>query len=162
VTLTGGTQLSDAPARVCGRRDHAPTWFAGTDYRAAVDDRLFGLGRERYGQMVDMPLRLRKPLLAKDLDPIELSKALTSGLRPVEDNLVAQAAGERAGATEALHVAKEKLRGLQADQASLDQRLQVLLASDAYRQQGAIDQLRARTKDAQQAVSEHRTRLTRG
>ncbi|MDQ1307613.1 MAG: hypothetical protein QG671_3446, partial [Actinomycetota bacterium] len=197
---------------------------SATDYRAAVDDRLFGLGRERYGQMVDMLLRLRKPLLAKDLDPIELSKALTSGLCPVEDHLVAQAArdfdnlaeiqtlleglqaadnavtgfmqdytrylstrartaidqarqrvtatgeecelisqaaGERAGATEALHIATEKLRGLRADQVSLEQRLQVLLASDAYRQQGAIDQLRARTKDAQKAVSEHRTRLAK-
>jgi uncharacterized protein (TIGR02680 family) len=195
---------------------------SATEYRAAVDGRLFCLGRERYGQMVDMLLRLRKPLLAKDLDPIELSKALTSGLRPVEDTLVAQAArdfdnlaeiqtlleglqaadsavtgfmqdytrylgtrartavdqarqritataeecgliskaaGERASATEALHVAEEKLRGLHADQSSLSQRLQVLLGSDAYRQQGAIDQLRARTKDAEKAVSEHHTRL---
>ena len=197
---------------------------SATAYRAAVDDRLFGLGRERYGQMVDMLLRLRKPLLAKDLDPIELSKALASGLCPVEDNLVAQAArdfdnlaeiqtlleglqaadnavtgfmqdytrylstrartaidqarhritatgeecelisqaaGERAGATEALRIAKEKLRGLQTERASLGQRLQVLLASDAYRQQGAIDQLRARTKDAQKTVSEHHTRLAK-
>jgi uncharacterized protein (TIGR02680 family) len=197
---------------------------SATDYRAAVDGRLFGLGRERYGQMVDMLLRLRKPLLAKDLDPIELSKALASGLRPVEDHLVAQAArdfdnlaeiqtlleglqaadsavtgfmhdytrylgtrartaidqarqritetaeecerisqaaGEQASATEALQGAEEKLRGTQADQASLSQRLQVLLGSDAYRQQGAIDQLRARTKDAREAVAEHRTRLAK-
>ena len=193
-----------------------------TDYRAAVDARLFGLGRERYGQMVDMLLRLRKPLLAKDLDPIELSKALTSGLRPVEDDLVAQAArdfdnlaeiqtlleglqaadgavtgflqdytrylgtraraaidearqritatadeceliaaaaAERAVATEALQAAEEKLRGLNTKHATLDQRLRVLLASVAYQQQGAIDQLRARTQDAERATAEHRAPL---
>lgn len=195
---------------------------SATDYRAAVDGRLFGLGRERYGQMVDMLLRLRKPLLAKDLDPVELSKALTSGLRPVENDLIAQAArdfdnlaeiqalleglqaadsavtgflqdytrylgtrartavdqarhritetaaeckliaaaaGELASATEALQAAEEELRGLEGEQASLSRRLQVLLSSDAYRQQGAIDQLRARTEDATKAVSEHRDRL---
>jgi hypothetical protein len=195
---------------------------SATEYRAAVDTRLFGLGRERYGQMVDMLLRLRKPLLAKDLDPIELSKALTSGLRPVEDDLVAQAArdfdnlteiqtlleglqaadgavtgflqdytrylgtraraaidearqritatageceliataaGERASATESLQAAEEELRGLAAKQTALTQRLQVLLASVAYQQQGAIDQLRARTRDAEKAVSGHRARI---
>ena len=40
-----------------------------TEYRDAVDTRLFGLGRERYAQLLDLLLALRRPLLAKDLDP---------------------------------------------------------------------------------------------
>ena len=38
-------------------------------YQDAVDARLFGLGRERYAQLLDLLIALRRPLLAKDLDP---------------------------------------------------------------------------------------------
>ncbi|MFG2569797.1 TIGR02680 family protein [Streptomyces sp. NPDC048567] len=61
-------------------------------YREAIDDRLFGLGRERYNQLVSLLLQLRRPLLAKDLDPVKLSDTLTAGLRPVDDDLILQAA----------------------------------------------------------------------
>jgi uncharacterized protein (TIGR02680 family) len=61
-------------------------------YRAAVDARLFGLGPERYTQMVDLLLQLRRPLLAKDLDPAKVSDTLSAGLRPLDDTLVKQAA----------------------------------------------------------------------
>lgn len=61
-------------------------------YRDAIDDRLFGLGRERYSQLVNLLLQLRRPLLAKDLDPVKLSDTLTAGLRPVDEALVLQAA----------------------------------------------------------------------
>ncbi|GII31839.1 SbcC/MukB-like Walker B domain-containing protein [Planotetraspora mira] len=63
-----------------------------TDYRDAVDDALFGLGRERYIQLLDLLLALRRPLLAKDLDPGKVSDTLTAGLSPVPENLVEQAA----------------------------------------------------------------------
>jgi hypothetical protein len=63
-----------------------------TEYRDAVDARLFGLGRERYAQLLDLLLALRRPLLAKDLDPAKVSDTLTSGLSPVADDLVQQAA----------------------------------------------------------------------
>ena len=63
-----------------------------TEYRDLVDHRLFGLGRERYAQLLDLLLALRRPLLAKDLDPAKVSDTLTSGLSPVDDNLVQQAA----------------------------------------------------------------------
>ena len=54
--------------------------------------RLFGLGRERYAQLLDLLLALRRPLLAKDLDPGKVSDTLTAGLSPVDDDLVQQAA----------------------------------------------------------------------
>ncbi|HEX5298228.1 MAG TPA: TIGR02680 family protein, partial [Streptosporangiaceae bacterium] len=60
--------------------------------RDLVDTRLFGLGRERYAQLLDLLLALRRPLLAKDLDPAKVSDTLTSGLSPVDEYLVQQAA----------------------------------------------------------------------
>jgi chaperonin cofactor prefoldin len=61
-------------------------------YTDAVDARLFGLGRERYAQLLDLLIALRRPLLAKDLDPGKVSETLTAGLSPVDDELVTQAA----------------------------------------------------------------------
>ncbi len=61
-------------------------------YIDAVDARLFGLGRERYTQLLDLLIALRRPLLAKDLDPAKVSDTLTAGLSPVDDELVEQAA----------------------------------------------------------------------
>jgi len=61
-------------------------------YTDAVDARLFGLGRERYTQLLDLLIALRRPLLAKDLDPGKVSETLTAGLSPVDDDLVTQAA----------------------------------------------------------------------
>ena len=61
-------------------------------YQDAVDTRLFGLGRERYTQLVDLLIALRRPLLAKDLDPVKVSGTLSAGLSPVNEDLVEQAA----------------------------------------------------------------------
>jgi uncharacterized protein (TIGR02680 family) len=61
-------------------------------YQEAVDSRLFGLGRQRYTQLLDLLIALRRPLLAKDLDPGKVSDTLTAGLSPVDEDLVEQAA----------------------------------------------------------------------
>jgi len=61
-------------------------------YQEAVDARLFGLGPERYTQLLDLLIALRRPLLAKDLDPAKVSDTLTAGLSPVDEELVEQAA----------------------------------------------------------------------
>ncbi|MCQ4120098.1 TIGR02680 family protein [Rhodococcus tibetensis] len=62
------------------------------DYRAAIDARMFGLGAERYDQLINLILTLRRPQLAKNLDPKGLSQALTDGLRPLDEQLVLEAA----------------------------------------------------------------------
>ncbi|WP_406172398.1 TIGR02680 family protein [Streptomyces sp. NBC_00996] len=62
------------------------------DYRAAVDRRLFGLGPERFEQLLTLILTLRRPQLAKNLDPAKLSDTLTAGLRPLDEDLIAEAA----------------------------------------------------------------------
>lgn len=62
------------------------------DYRAAIDARMFGLGAERYDQLITLILTLRRPQLAKNLDPKGLSRALSDGLRPLDEHLVLEAA----------------------------------------------------------------------
>ncbi|GAB3652704.1 hypothetical protein GCM10027589_10320 [Actinocorallia lasiicapitis] len=81
---------------------HAKT---ATEYRELIDNRLFGLGRERYDQLLDLLLALRRPLLAKDLDPAKVSATLTAGLSPVDEELVEQAARdfENLAAVQHLH-----------------------------------------------------------
>jgi uncharacterized protein (TIGR02680 family) len=91
--------LLDADDRPLSRRDLLAQ--LGTDavrdapeeYRQLVDARLFGLGPARYEQMLDLVLTLRKPQLAKDLNPVELSRTLQRGLRPIEEQLLIEAAG---------------------------------------------------------------------
>ncbi len=62
------------------------------EHRARIDGRLFGLGAERYEQLLTLVLTLRRPQLAKNLDPKGLSQALTDGLRPLDDELITEAA----------------------------------------------------------------------
>ncbi|MFC6012141.1 SbcC/MukB-like Walker B domain-containing protein [Nocardia lasii] len=62
------------------------------DYRAAIDARMFGLGTQRYDQLINLILTLRRPQLAKNLDPRGLSQALTDGLRPLDEQLILDAA----------------------------------------------------------------------
>ncbi|GIF75991.1 TIGR02680 family protein [Asanoa siamensis] len=62
------------------------------EYRHLVDATLFGLGPARYEQLLDLVLTLRKPQLAKDLNPVELSRTLQRGLRPLDDHLLVEAA----------------------------------------------------------------------
>ena len=63
-----------------------------SEHRRRVDAALFGLGAERYEAMLDLVLTLRRPMLAKDLDPRLLSDTLTRGLRPLDDDLLEQVA----------------------------------------------------------------------
>src|SRR5690606_16415022 len=63
-----------------------------SEHRRRVDDALFGLGPERYEAMLDLVLTLRRPMLAKDLDPRLLSETLSRGLRPLDDELIEQVA----------------------------------------------------------------------
>ncbi|MET3807693.1 uncharacterized protein (TIGR02680 family) [Nakamurella sp. UYEF19] len=62
------------------------------EHRQAIDARLFGLGAQRYEQLLTLILTLRRPQLAKNLDPKSLSQALSDGLRPLDDSLITEAA----------------------------------------------------------------------
>ena len=62
------------------------------EYRAMIDTRLFGLGPQRYEQLLTLVLTLRRPQLAKHLDPKRLSQTLSDGLRPLDEDLIVEAA----------------------------------------------------------------------
>jgi uncharacterized protein (TIGR02680 family) len=95
-----GVELSllDADDRPLARKDLVEALGpeavrdSAEEYRHLVDAALFGLGPARYEQMLDLVLTLRKPQLAKDLNPVELSRTLQRGLRPVQEGLLVEAA----------------------------------------------------------------------
>ncbi|MCH7231060.1 TIGR02680 family protein [Glycomyces sp. L485] len=62
------------------------------EYRERVNTALFGLETERYEQMLELILTLRRPQLAKELDPESLSDTLAEGLRPLDERLIVDAA----------------------------------------------------------------------
>ncbi|HWN34772.1 MAG TPA: TIGR02680 family protein, partial [Pseudonocardia sp.] len=62
------------------------------DYRRAVDERLFGLGEQRYGALVDLLIQLRQPQLSKRPSEQALSDALTQALPPLDQAVIADVA----------------------------------------------------------------------
>ncbi|ETK37733.1 TIGR02680 family protein [Microbispora sp. ATCC PTA-5024] len=115
-----------------------------TDYRDAIDAALFGLGRERYTQLLDLLLALRRPLLAKDLDPVKVSDTLTAGLSPVSDDLIEQAARDFDNLAAVQRLAE--------DLAAADSAARAFLAcyADYLRVgvRGCLDRIEARTEQA--------------
>ncbi len=63
-----------------------------TDHRQAIDRALFQLGEERYAALIELMLTLRRPQLARDLDPDALSDVLSAGLRTVDAELLTSSA----------------------------------------------------------------------
>ena len=84
--------------RVCNRKEMIAQFPEGTvvdsprEYRDRVNAALFGLETERYEQMLELVLTLRRPQLAKELDPESLSDTLSEALRPIHEKLVVDAA----------------------------------------------------------------------
>ncbi|WP_335991022.1 TIGR02680 family protein [Glycomyces sp. MUSA5-2] len=84
--------------RVCNRKELIAQLPEGAvtdqvrDYRDRVNTALFSLDPERYEQMIELILTLRRPQLAKELDPETLSDTLSAGLRPIDEKLIAEAA----------------------------------------------------------------------
>lgn len=62
------------------------------EYRRAVDERLFHLGRPRYEALVNLLIQLRQPQLSKKPDERRLSAALTEALAPLGQALLADVA----------------------------------------------------------------------
>ncbi len=71
-------------AAVVGREN---VYQTARDYRAAVDQRLFGLG-ERYRSLVDLLLQLRKPQIMRDFREDDLSRLLSEALPPLSPTLI--------------------------------------------------------------------------
>ncbi len=115
------------------------------EYRQLVDATLFGLGPARYEQMLDLVLTLRKPQLAKDLNPVELSRTLQRGLRPVDDHLLVEAAR----AFDDMEAVARTLEGLVAADAACAAFLTVYATYLRTHARAAADGLTARRADAE-------------
>ena len=66
-------------------------------YRRAVDERLFSLGRYRYGALMDTLIQLRRPHLSEKPDEGKLSNALSESLPPIDPNLLTDVAAALGG-----------------------------------------------------------------
>ncbi len=138
------------------RRRHGPRWTA-EEYRRAVDARLFGLGPARYEQLLDLVLTLRKPQLAKDLNPVELSRTLQRGLRPLDDELIVEAAGS----FDDMEAVARTLEGLVAADEATASFLSVYSTYLRTHARAAADALAARRVDADQRRVDARPRRSR-
>lgn len=86
------------------------------DYRRAIDERLFRLGEQRYGALLDLLLQLRQPQLSKKPDPHRLSQALSDALPPLGRGLIS----EVAEAYRSLDVYREEIQGLEETARAVD------------------------------------------
>ncbi|MEV6985584.1 TIGR02680 family protein [Sphaerisporangium sp. NPDC051017] len=131
--------------------EHALT-ATPSDYRHAIDQRLFGLGRERYEQLITLILTLRRPQLAKNLDPGKLSDTLTDGLRPIDDDLIAEASRS----FDDMETVQRTLEGLVAADEATQSFLSSYTTYLRTHSRWAADALTRRRED----VAAHRTALS--
>jgi uncharacterized protein (TIGR02680 family) len=110
------------------------------DHRAAIDARMFGLGLQRYDQLINLILTLRRPQLAKNLDPRGLSQALTDGLRPLDEQLVLDAARSFSDMEEVGRTLESLVQADTATRAFVDVYRKYL----AVQAKSDVDQVRAR------------------
>jgi uncharacterized protein (TIGR02680 family) len=97
--------------------DAGTVYQKAEDYRRAVDEALFKLGA-RYGSLVELLLRLRRPQLTRKLDENELPNALSEALPTLSAAIV--------------DVVAESFRGLQADKDQVRDFLAVHAALEAF------------------------------
>ena len=90
LTSTGSAMGRDRLIEAIGERGQVVR--TAEHYRRLVDERLFQLGADRYGALVDLLIQLRQPQLSKRPDPQLLSEALSEALTPLDPDLLADAA----------------------------------------------------------------------
>ncbi|MDQ3204919.1 MAG: TIGR02680 family protein, partial [Pseudomonadota bacterium] len=73
-------------------QDRGQVFDTAETYRRAVDERLFHLGKVRYGALMDTLVQLRQPQLSKKPDEGSLSNALTEALPPMSADLLTDVA----------------------------------------------------------------------
>lgn len=83
---------------------HGQSYTKTDEYKRAVDQALFGLGA-RYGPLIELLLRLRRPQLSRKLEEEELSAALSDALPTLSASIIDEVA--------------ESFRSLQTDRETL-------------------------------------------
>lgn len=106
---------------------------SATNYRRAVDERLFQIGLIRYEALMDTLIQLRQPQLAKKPDEANLSNALTEALPPMPQDLLSDVA-EALNQLEEDREQLEQTRRLEHAVKQFDQRYRVYTGTLTRRQ----------------------------
>ena len=95
-----GPELVLAPQQIPLTRDrlaeaignHGRVYTTASEYRKAIDRKLFKLGEHRYAALIKLLIQLRQPQLSRQLDDKKLSAALSEALPPPPDDMIADIA----------------------------------------------------------------------
>jgi uncharacterized protein (TIGR02680 family) len=130
------------------------------DYRARLNDLLFGFGGEaQYQTMLRLMRDLRRPHLSKTLDPDRVAEQLTLGLPEVDDSLMRRLAGGLEQ-LETLERDLERLRDVRDRVRRFHQRTYSAYARAAVRERAdAVRQAQTAVENAAEAVRATRTEL---
>lgn len=129
-----------------------------TEYRRAVDERLFHLGPVRYTALMDTLVQLRQPQLSKKPDEASLSHALTEALPPLPTDLLADVA-EALNQLEAYRRELAEYEALERAVGQFSQRYQRYAATQARRQARALRGAQTGFDNASREVSDSRQAL---
>jgi hypothetical protein len=98
------------------RRQVGQVFETRRDYQRAVDQALFGLGLDRYREMVDLLLQLRQPKLSATLKPSKLTGIIAGSLPPLDDEQIAGLASQY----EQLEQYQARIEELEANEKGVD------------------------------------------
>jgi uncharacterized protein (TIGR02680 family) len=129
-----------------------------TNYRRAVDERLFHLGTKRYDALMDTLIQLRQPQLSKKPDETALSNALTESLPPLAPELLGDVA-EALGQLEEDRRQLEEYHALAKSIERFDQRYRVYAGTQSRRQARALRHAQTEFDNASRARGEAQARL---
>lgn len=113
------------------------------EYRAAVDAALFGLGLDRYRDLVNLLLQLRRPKLSSSLKPSGITRLLSDSLPPIDEVRITELANMF-----------EQLDGYQRRKAELTQSLGAVDEYLRYHRTFVRRQLRKAAESLRQANSD--------
>ena len=131
------------------------------EHRRAVDRALYGFDGERYAAMLELVLTLRRPQLAKELDPDRLSEILSQGLRTVDPEMLR----DSAQAFEDLEATRREIAELGRARAAVDELVttwRTYLRTRAARRVAALQEQVRRVADTQRALEEWGAAVTEG
>lgn len=161
----GSTLARDRLTDALGTR--GSIWDTVESYRRAVDERLFGLGHDRYEALVNLLIHLRQPQLSKRPNEHALSDALTRALRPIDAAVVADVAE----AFRSLESERDELEGLTQARRSVDEfldRYRVYAGTAARRHAAGVrtshneyDTTHRKLNEARQTFAEAKARAER-
>ncbi len=129
-----------------------------TDYRRAVDERLFRLGEARYRALMDTLIQLRQPQLSRQPDEHKLSDALTEALAPLPEAALADVA-EAMTQLDEYRGELDEIEALRAAIAQFERRYRSYARVLARRQARELRQVQTEFDNARRALNDARHEL---